>query len=107
MNAEPFTLASLNPNRAHWNSGHMRSFFLRLSLLTVWLTTSGLSFASDLDDVRKLINSGKYEEAEVFAAEQVERGVWNERWPKLLIQCQLAQGKYEPANEVYQTAIKR
>ncbi len=107
MNAEPFTLASLNPNRAHWNSGHMRSFFLRLSLLTVWLTTSGLSFASDLDDVRKLINSGKYEEAEAFAAEQVERGVWNERWPKLLIQCQLAQGKYEPANEVYQTAIKR
>ena len=62
---------------------------------------------ADLDDTRALYESGKYQEAEKTAAEQVEKGVWNERWPRLLIRCQMTTGKYKEANETYQAAIKR
>ncbi len=63
--------------------------------------------AAGLDDAEELFRSGKYEEAEALAAEQVERGIWNERWPRLLIQCQIARGKYAEAKEAYEAAIKR
>ncbi len=82
----------------------------RITLLTCigWLIFSYASLhATDLDDVTKMINSGKYAEAEAFASEQVERGIWNERWPKTLIHCLLIQGKAKPAVEIYQEAIKR
>ena len=54
-----------------------------------------------------MINVGKYEEAEKFAEEQVERGIWNERWPKTLIKTQLILGKPQPALNIYEEAIKR
>ena len=65
------------------------------------------TFASDLDEVQTMINVGKYEEAEKFAEEQVERGIWNERWPKTLIKTQLILGKPQPALNIYEEAIKR
>ncbi|MEC8474787.1 MAG: tetratricopeptide repeat protein, partial [Planctomycetota bacterium] len=83
----------------------------RLFVIATWLTlataTSSLCWSTDLDDVRQLINSGKYEEAEAFSNEQVGSGIWNEKWPKTLIECLLVQGKAQPANEIYQAAIKR
>ena len=63
--------------------------------------------ASDLDDARLLYQSGKYAEAEEFAAKQVEAGIWNERWPRLLIECQMVQGKYAEATKTYEDAIRR
>ncbi|MDB4664488.1 tetratricopeptide repeat protein [bacterium] len=63
--------------------------------------------ASDLDDARLLYRSGKYAEAEEFAAQQVEAGIWNERWPRLLIDCQMARGKYTEATKTYEDAIRR
>ncbi|MCP4944201.1 MAG: hypothetical protein GY924_19775, partial [Planctomycetaceae bacterium] len=63
--------------------------------------------ASDLDDARLLYRSGKYAEAEEFAAKQVEAGIWNERWPRLLIDCQMVQGKYAEATKTYEDAIRR
>ena len=63
--------------------------------------------ASDLDDARLLYQSGKYAEAEEFAAKQVEAGIWNERWPRLLIDCQMVQGKYAEATKTYEDAIRR
>ena len=45
--------------------------------------------------------------AEEFAAKQVEAGIWNERWPRLLIDCQMVQGKYAEATKTYEDAIRR
>ena len=81
-----------------------------VTVLVGWVTCSapvGFVGASDLDDAFALYRSGKYEEAEAFAAEQVERGIWNERWPRLLIRTQLTQGKYDLAKESYDAAIRR
>lgn len=65
------------------------------------------ALASDLDDARLLYRSGKYAEAEEFAQQQVEAGIWNERWPRLLIDCQMVQGKYAEATKTYEDAIRR
>ncbi len=82
---------------------------MRRICLAVCIVFSGAMFllASDLDDATKLYNSGKYEEAEALAAAQVERGIWNERWPRLLIHIQKTRGKYAEAKQVYEDAIRR
>jgi len=77
-----------------------------------WLVCFAFLFAptasaASLDEVQELFHSGKYEEAEALAAEQVEQGIWNERWPRLLVQCQIATGKYAEAKASYEAAIKR
>jgi tetratricopeptide (TPR) repeat protein len=84
-----------------------RSAIVRLAVLAWAALLSNLAPAADLDDAEQLFQSGHYEEAEKFAREQVERGIWNERWPRLLIQCQLTRGKYAEAMPVYEAAIKR
>ncbi|MEC7407212.1 MAG: hypothetical protein VYB72_00250, partial [Planctomycetota bacterium] len=88
-------------------SGKTRLLLFIAICLTLLNATTSLCWSTDLDDVRQLINSGKYEEAEAFSTEQVESGIWNEKWPKTLIECLLVQGKAQPANEIYQAAIKR
>lgn len=88
-------------------SGTTRLLLFIAICLTLLNATTSLCWSTDLDDVRQLINSGKYEEAEAFSTEQVESGIWNEKWPKTLIECLLVQGKAQPANEIYQAAIKR
>ncbi len=63
--------------------------------------------AADYGSTEALYLSGKYVEAEKLAAGEVERGIWNERWPRLLIRCQLEQGKYAEALSAYDAAVKR
>ncbi len=80
----------------------------RIGLTLVLALAGTLSLvASDLDDATRLFRTGKYEEAEAMAAAQVERGIWNERWPRLLIDIQLTRGKYAEAKQVYDEAILR
>lgn len=84
----------------------MRYRFLIALMLLAWTFPVGARGA-DLDDARALFAAGKYAEAETFAAEQVDKGVWNEQWPRLLIQCRLTTGKYEEAKQTYDDAIGR
>ncbi|TWU38807.1 hypothetical protein Q31b_38850 [Novipirellula aureliae] len=71
--------------------------------------SAGLSavHAADIAEAERHYFAGQYEAAELIAAAEVERGVWNERWPRLLIQCQLTTGKYAEALETYNAAIER
>jgi len=55
----------------------------------------------------ELFRSGNYDSALALAKIEVDRGVWNEKWPKLLMRCQLARGKYSDALETYTKAIDR
>ncbi|QDT04682.1 hypothetical protein K227x_30760 [Rubripirellula lacrimiformis] len=63
--------------------------------------------AADLNAARQLHSEGKYEAAAEVANAEVERGIWNERWPRLLIECHLATGRYADALAIYEDAIKR
>ena len=66
--------------------------FLRLRFQTVLTTllfvvaisTQPVS-AADFSDAEKAFRSGDYATAEAIASAEVERGVWNEQWSKLLI----------------------
>lgn len=79
---------------------------LLLIPLGALVSTSSVSAAS-FDDTYKLFLSGKYKEAQEVAAAEVERGVWNRRWPELLIRCHLVRGQYDEALEQYDAALKR
>ena len=92
------------PLGVHNAKKSMSRFFILVGLLICWNIPV---VASDLDDARTLYKTGKYKEAEEFAAEQVEAGIWNERWPRLLIRCQMTLGKYEEATKTYESAINR
>jgi len=63
--------------------------------------------ANELEDVRAKMRQGQYEEAIEAAFIQVEKRVWNEAWPRLLIEGYLTQGKYSEALAVYERAIER
>ena len=68
------------------------------------------SFAQESSEGRspdELFCSGDYDAALELAKVEVDRGVWNEKWPKLLMRCQLARGKYSDALETYTKAIDR
>ena len=45
----------------------------------------------------QLFFEGKYAECAEIARFEFERGVWNERWPELLMQCHLETGRYSDA----------
>ena len=42
-----------------------------------------------------------------MAQAEVDRGVWNELWPELLIRCLLTRGQYEEAYTVYEQGLRR
>ena len=86
------------------------SFAWRRSLLLVLAAiffTPNQAASADLATTELLYRSGKYDQAAEIAREQVERGIWNERWSRLLIQAHLARGRHDEALQVYRSAIRR
>jgi len=54
-----------------------------------------------------LFQTGQYEVAAIAAQAEVDRGVWNEKWPRLLMQTQLVRGQYAAAVQTYEAALQR
>ncbi len=65
------------------------------------------ALANELDDARALMRSGQYDEASDLAKAQVDKRVWNEAWPRLLIEGYLIRGEYEQAREVFESVVDR
>ncbi len=63
--------------------------------------------APSLTEVETAFHAGDYDSALQLAQSQVDAGIWNERWPLWLIQCQLTTGKYAEARKTYEAVIKR
>tara|TARA_R110002049_G_scaffold4601_5_gene32214 strand:+ start:301266 stop:303932 length:2667 start_codon:yes stop_codon:yes gene_type:complete len=76
-------------------------------VVLVLLLSTASALAVDYETVKQQYRSGQYDEAAEAAAAEVERGIWNERWPRLLIQCYLVTGKYQDALAVFEDAVKR
>jgi tetratricopeptide (TPR) repeat protein len=77
---------------------------LILALLVLSVAQSG---ASEIDDVKNFFRSGDYEACIKLASEQVEKGVWNELWPRMLIESYLAKGDYPAALRAFEKAKER
>lgn len=56
----------------------------------------------DINDVRDLYFSGKYDQCIDICRKQVESGIWNDFWSRLLIENLLVVGRYAEAKEVYE-----
>ncbi|GAA4471785.1 tetratricopeptide repeat protein [Novipirellula rosea] len=78
-----------------------------LAMLLCFASLAVSAIANDLESAQDQFRIGKYTEAEAVASAAVESGIWNERWSRLLIQCQLEQGKYAEALQTYEDAIRR
>ena len=63
--------------------------------------------AVDLQEAERLYRTGKYDDCIAMTKAEVERNVWNEGWPRLLIAAYLSTGQYEPAIQVYESTIDR
>ena len=63
--------------------------------------------ASEIDDVKNFYRTGNYDASIKLAAAQVERGVWNEVWPRMLIESYLTVGDYDAALKAYEKALER
>ncbi len=73
------------------------------------LLTSGNNrvLAADLATVRATYFRGEYDECIELARAEVERGVWNDYWSRLLIQTLLTTGKYSEARDVYEQVASK
>ncbi|TWU10145.1 tetratricopeptide repeat protein [Allorhodopirellula heiligendammensis] len=71
------------------------------------LISTTIVSAADLLAAQQQFLAGQYEDAAAVAAAEVERGTWNERWPRLLIDCQMTTGEYAAALQTYEDAIQR
>lgn len=63
--------------------------------------------AAEFTEAQSLYFHGEYEQCIATTQAEVEKGIWNDSWSKLLIKCLLTTGKYAEAKEVYEKAIAR
>ncbi|MFN8741416.1 MAG: tetratricopeptide repeat protein [Pirellula sp.] len=60
-----------------------------------------------VNETREFLRKGDYDRCIEVAQSQVDRKVWNERWPELLLEAQLIRGQYEGAYANWLTAIEQ
>jgi tetratricopeptide (TPR) repeat protein len=63
--------------------------------------------AADVEEVEKLLRTGRYDEVARQAGEEIEKGTWNERFSELKIEAELTQGRYAEAKETLEDALHR
>ena len=79
---------------------------LSLTILCLFIASEPLCAASHWE-TEKLFFSGDYHRCEEIARQEVDRGVWNEQWPYLLIECLMVQGRYAEAATVFENSLER
>jgi tetratricopeptide (TPR) repeat protein len=62
---------------------------------------------TDVESARAALRVGQYDECIEYAKAQVEKKVWNDKWPILLVEANLTTGKYEQALVVYEESLSR
>jgi tetratricopeptide (TPR) repeat protein len=71
------------------------------AILLISVAFVGFCHAQDaiptVNEARDLLRKGEYDRCIEVAQSQVDRKVWNERWPELLLEAQLIRGQYEGA----------
>jgi tetratricopeptide (TPR) repeat protein len=62
---------------------------------------------TDVESARAALRAGQYAECIEYAKAQVDKKVWNDKWPILLVEAYLTTGKYEQALVVYEESLSR
>jgi tetratricopeptide (TPR) repeat protein len=69
--------------------------------------TSAQDALPTVNEAREFLRKGDYDLCIEVAQAQVDRKVWNERWPELLLEAQLIRGQYEGAHANWLKAIEQ
>jgi tetratricopeptide (TPR) repeat protein len=81
----------------------------RLFTLCVAVALSGLAMgraaAAEVEQAEALYRVGKYSQCTRMAAAEIDRGAWEEEWPILKAQAELAEGKYRHALATIEEAL--
>lgn len=82
---------------------------LKLLLMVIGLGFGGvnLGFGQDIDEARQALRVGEYAKCVEMAKRQVEQGIWNEEWPRLLLEAYLVTGQYGDALLLYESVIEK
>ncbi len=99
-----FLVVCRSINMSWWAELPFARYLLCLAFL---IGFAARSESSEIDDVKNFYHTGDYEECIKLAAAQVERGVWNELWPRMLIESYMATGNYPAALQAYEKALER
>jgi tetratricopeptide (TPR) repeat protein len=62
---------------------------------------------TDVESARAALRVGQYDECIEYAKAQVDKKVWNDKWPILLVEAYLTTGRYEQALVVYEESLSR
>lgn len=90
------------------NGSHCsKQVWVLVFIVTVWNCVASLGFSADTEECRKLLRRGEYASAIAIAKPEVDQGVWNELWPRFLLEAYLQTGAYEEAIPVYEGAIQK
>ncbi len=73
----------------------------------MFVTWCPSSWSADFSEAQKLFYRGEYEKCAAACSEEVETGIWNDSWYRLLIKCHLTTGKYADAKVVYDRAAAK
>lgn len=97
------------PNNLHVAGELPNRLSPRLLLIAVFSLLFSISrcYAAEYAIAEQLFFNGDFKGSASLAQAEVDRGVWNEKWPLLLLQCQLATGKYSEAEATYEAARER
>lgn len=74
---------------------------------TVGQPAKSTATITDVESARAAFRTGQYDECIEYAKAQVDKKVWNDKWPILLVEAYLTTGKYEEALIVYEESLIR
>ena len=84
------------------NKGRLKAF----AAVACWGAFVGSVQAAEIEDAQELFRTGKYAECAALAAAEIDRGSWDEQWPYLKVQAELAEGKYARALETLEAGAR-
>ncbi len=82
-----------------------RPWAFTISLCVAWCSVARLSTvrAADFAEARAKFFAGEYDECIAITRAEVDKGIWNDFWSRLLIQTLLTTGRYEEARDAYKS----
>lgn len=78
-----------------------------LITLCLWGLSSSFAVAADIDECRKLLLRGKYQECLAATSEAIEKGVYGESWHLVKADAEFQTGQYEESLATIQKALER
>lgn len=83
------------------------TWMVAIGCLFAWIPTAPAQSVSDQEAVKEALRVGDYDRSIAIAKEQVEKRVWNEKWPATLIETYLTLGRYADAVPVLEDSLTR